>query len=74
MAHGKTTYQSSAPVAAIRPIEPVSLPQKPNGSLRQIQAYIAYAFVFISAGMPASGRDWSRLTFEASSACTMSRW
>src|SRR5882724_8924596 len=73
VAHGKITYQSRAPVAAARASEPVSLPQRPNGSFRQIQAYIAYA-AFISAGMPASGLDWSRFTFAASWACTMRRW
>src|SRR5262245_17698179 len=41
VAHGKITYHSRAVVATIRPTEPASLPQRPNGSLRQIQAYIA---------------------------------
>src|SRR6188768_1691738 len=41
VAHGKTTYQSSATAATARPIEPASLPRKPNGSFCQIQAYIA---------------------------------
>src|SRR4051794_4138779 len=40
VAIGNTTYQSSAPVAAMSDREPTSLPQRPNGSLRQIQAYI----------------------------------
>src|SRR6185312_7083767 len=42
-AHGKATYQSRATVAAASSTEPISLPARPNGSLRQMKAYIGSA-------------------------------